>query len=70
MNQYVNGSQLAKMKKSIRDKSCHEIYRDKAVGLKSCKYTLKIPIYVNMWNLGHFVRIWYFVNNCLIEVRI
>ena len=33
---------------------CHEIYRDEAVGLKSCKYTLKNTIYVNMWNLGQF----------------
>ena len=32
----------------------HEIYRDEAVGLKSCKYTWKITIYVNMWNLGQF----------------
>ena len=33
---------------------CHEIYRDEAVGLKSCKYTWKIMIYVNVWNLGQF----------------
>ena len=33
---------------------CHEIYRDEAVGRKSCKYTWKITIYVNMWNLGQF----------------
>ena len=33
---------------------CHEIDKDEAVGLKSCKYTLKIPIYVDMWNLGQF----------------
>ena len=33
---------------------CHEIYRDKAVGLKSCKYTWKFTIHVNMWNLGQF----------------
>ena len=31
---------------------CHEIYRDEAVGLKSCKYTWKIMIFVKMWNLG------------------
>ena len=31
------------MKKSIPR---HEIYRDEAVGLKSCKYTWKITIYV------------------------
>ena len=33
---------------------CHEIDRDEAVGLKSCKYTWKITIYVNMCNLGQF----------------
>ena len=33
---------------------CHEIYKDEAVGLNSCKYTWKITIYVNMWNLGQF----------------
>ena len=33
---------------------CHEIYRDESVGLKSCKYTLKITIYVNMWSFGQF----------------
>ena len=32
---YLNGSQLAKMKKSIPG----FFYRDEAVGLKSCKYT-------------------------------
>ena len=32
-----NSSQLAKIKKSIHD--YHKIYRDEAVGLKSCKYT-------------------------------
>ena len=36
---------------------CHEIYKDEAVGLKSCKYTWKITIYVNMWNLGQFREI-------------
>ena len=42
----VNGSQLAKMKKSIPDMSLPEIYTDETVGLKSCRYTLKITIYV------------------------
>ena len=32
---------------------CHEIYRE-AVGLKNSKYTLKIMIFVNMWNLEQF----------------
>ena len=33
---------------------CHEIYSEEAVGLKSSNYTLKIIIFVNMWNLGQF----------------
>ena len=37
---YVNSSQLAKMKKRVfLICPCHKIYRDEAVGLKSCKYT-------------------------------
>ena len=35
----INGSQLAKMKKSIPDMPCHKIDRDEAVGLKTCKNT-------------------------------
>ena len=31
---------------------CREIYRDKAVGPKSCKYIWKITIFVKMWNFG------------------
>ena len=44
----LNSSQLAKMKKGVF-LTCpgHEIYRDKAVGQKSCQYILKITIYVN-----------------------
>ena len=33
---------------------CHKIYRDEALGLKSCKYTWKITIFVKMWNLGQY----------------
>ena len=29
------------------------IYRNEAVGLKSCKYTLKSTIYVSMWNVEY-----------------
>ena len=36
---WLNGWQLAKMKKSIPDMPRHEIYRDEVVGLKSCKNT-------------------------------
>ena len=37
----INGSQLAKMKKSIPTCSCHKIYRDEAVGLKKLQIYLK-----------------------------
>ena len=49
---WLNGSHLAKMKKRVL-MTCpgHKIYRDEAVGLKSCKYTWKITIFVKMWNL-------------------
>ena len=33
---------------------CRTIYRDEAVGLKSCKYTWKSTIFVKMWNLGQY----------------
>ena len=33
---------------------CHKIYRDQAVGLKSCKYTWKITKFVKMGNLGQY----------------
>ena len=49
---------------------CHKIYRGEAVGLESCKHTWKLRF---MWICGiwgNFVKIWYFVNNCLIEARI
>ena len=42
------------MKKSIPDLPRHEIYKNEVVGLKSYKYTLKIKIFVNMWNLEQF----------------
>ena len=43
-----------KWKRAFLTCPCHEIYRDEAVGLKSCRYTFKITIFVNMWNLGQF----------------
>ena len=61
------------MKKSIPDMSCHEIYRDEAVGLKSIKYTLKITIYVNMSNLGQFrekLKFFQYLLFFLIQVQI
>ena len=49
---------------------CHKIYRDEAVGLKSCKYTWKITIFVKMWILGQYRENLIFCQNCLIEARI
>ena len=49
---------------------CHKIYRDEAVGLKSCKNTWKITIFVKCEIWGNILKIWYFVNNCLIKARI
>ena len=50
----LNGWQLAKWKRVFLTCPCHEIYRDEAVGLKSCKNTWKITIFVKMWNLGQY----------------
>ena len=49
---------------------CHEIYRDKAVGLKSCKNTWKLWYLWKCEIWGNIVKIWYFVNNCLIKAWI
>ena len=51
--------------------SAIKIYREEAVGLKSSNYTLKLWflwILCEIW--GNFLKIWYFVNNCLIKVWI
>ena len=54
MEGYVNGSQLAKMKKSIPYMLRHKISRVEAVGLKKSSHTFKITIFMSMWNLGQF----------------
>ena len=33
---------------------CHKIYRDEAVGFKSCKYTWKTTKFLKMGNLGQY----------------
>ena len=43
-----------KWKRGFLTCPCHKIYRDEAVGLKSCKYTWKITIFMKMWNLGQY----------------
>ena len=48
----LTGGNWQKWKRVFLTCPCHEIYRDEAAGLKSCKNTWKITIFVKMWNLG------------------
>ena len=69
----LNGSQLAKMEKKSRFLTCpcHKIYREQAVGLESSNLYLENYVfceYTKFWTI--FRKIWYFVNNRLIKVRI
>ena len=50
----LTGGNWQKWKRVFLTCPCHEIYRDEAVGLKSCKNTWKITIFVKMWNLGQY----------------
>ena len=50
----LTGVNWQKWKRVFLTCPCHEIYRDEAVGLKSCKNTWKITIFVKMWNLGQY----------------
>ena len=50
----LTGGNWQKWKRVFLTCLCHEIYRDEAVGLKSCKNTWKITIFVKMWNLGQY----------------
>ena len=52
--QKLTGGNWQKWKRVFLTCPCHEIYRDEAVGLKSCKNTWKITIFVKMWNLGQY----------------
>ena len=49
---FLTGGNWQKWKRVFLTCFCHEIYRDEAVGLKSCKNAWKITIFVKMWNLG------------------
>ena len=51
---WLTGGNWQKWKRVFLTCPCHEIYRDEAVGLKSCKNTWKITIFVKMWNLGQY----------------
>ena len=50
----LTGGNWQKWKRVFLTCPCHEIYRDEAVGLKSCKNTWKITIFVKIWNLGQY----------------
>ena len=67
---WLNGWQLAKWKRVFLTCPCHEIYRDEAVGLKSCKILEKLRYLWKCEIWGNIVKIWYFVNNCLIKAWI
>ena len=53
-NPTLTGGNWQKWKRVFLTCPCHEIYRDEAVGLKGCKNTWKITIFVKMWNLGQY----------------
>ena len=50
----LTGVNWQKWKRVFLTCPCHKIYRDEAVGLKSCKNTWKITLFVKMWNLGQY----------------
>ena len=50
----LTGGNWQKWKRVFLTCPCHKIYRDEAVGLKSCKNTWKITIFMKMWNLGQY----------------
>ena len=50
----LTGGNWQKWKRVFLTCPCHKMYRDEAVGLKSCKYTWKITKFVKMGNLGQY----------------
>ena len=50
----LTGGNWQKWKRVFLTCSFHKIYRDEAVGLKSCKYSWKITEFVKMGNLGQY----------------
>ena len=54
IKQGLTGGNWQKWKRVFLTCPCHKIYRDGAVGLKSCKYTWKITKFVKMGNLGQY----------------
>ena len=54
INDGLTAHKWQKWKRVFLTCPCHKIYRDEVVGLRSCKYTWKITIFVKMWNLGQY----------------
>ena len=54
INKGLTGGNWQKWKRVFLTCPYHEIYRDEAVVLKSCKYTWKITIFVKMRKLGQY----------------
>ena len=70
LEESLTGGNWQKWKRVFLTCPCHKIYRDEAVGLKSSNILEKLR---NLWQWeiwGNIVKIWYFVNNFLIEARI
>ena len=51
---WLTGGNWQKWKRVFLTCPCHKIYRDEAIGLKSCKCTWKITKFVKMGNLGQY----------------
>ena len=68
--QCLRANNFQKWKSRFLTCPCHKIDRVAAVGLSISNNTLKIMILwiCEIW--GHFVKSWYFVNNCFIKVQI
>ena len=66
----LTGGNWQKWKRVFLTCLCHKIYRDEAVVSKVANILEKLR---NLWKWeiwGNIEKIWYFVNNCLIEARI
>ena len=66
----LTGGNWQKWKRVFLTCPCHEIYRDEAVGLKTCKNTWKITIYCENVKFGAIsLKFDNFVNNCLLKLE-
>ena len=69
---FLTAHNFQKWKTTFLTCPSYKMYRVEVVGLKSSNYTFKKNI-LFLWErkiYGNFVKIWYFVNNCLSKVRI